>query len=73
MTIVCALVGEGLGVALVDSVSASDHRHLSIVSRTFRPRVMLSTWFAEPREHPRSQLTSSFLLHLERKRSKPAL
>ena len=41
---VCALVGEGLGVALVDAVSASDHRHLAVVvSRPFRPRVAMST------------------------------
>jgi len=61
----CNLVAEGLGVAVIDPVTAADHRSHGIVTRPFEPRIPFDVAILYPANQPRSQLVQSFARDLE--------
>lgn len=61
----CGFVAEGLGVAIIDCVSASDNRHRDLVVRRFRPLVKVEIHLLEPLNRPRSRLVDLFVKHLK--------
>ena len=56
----CNFVHEGLGVALVDAISADHYRDHDIAIRPFEPAINFDMAILFPANHPRSQLTSEF-------------
>jgi DNA-binding transcriptional LysR family regulator len=61
----CALVGAGVGWALVDPLSARRFEHLGIVVRPFRPAVNYEICVFHHRDREPSRLASSFIELLE--------
>ncbi|UUP19673.1 HTH-type transcriptional activator CmpR (plasmid) [Nitratireductor thuwali] len=61
----CAFVKDGMGVSIVDPVTAMDrHQSLDIVVRPFRPRIPFTTYAALPKHGSRPVLVNDFLEHL---------
>lgn len=56
----CNLVHEGLGIALVDAMSADHHSDLDIISRPFEPTINFDIALLFPANRPRSKLTAEF-------------
>lgn len=59
------MVERGIGIALVDHISAMEHPPKNIVYRRFRPLIRMDIWLMRPRMRPRSRVTDEFatLLH----------
>jgi len=58
------LVEHGVGVALVDHVTASEYRGDGVCFRPFRPRLSMDVWLLRPRMRPRSRIVDAFLAAL---------
>ena len=56
----CNFVHEGLGIALVDAISADHYRNHDIAIREFEPAIYFDMAILFPANHPRSQLTLEF-------------
>lgn len=61
----CALVEQGLGVALVDAISAVEYRGSGIVFRAFEPAIEMDFSMLLPVQGPASKLQISFLEHMQ--------
>ncbi len=59
------LAEHGVGVAIVDRLTAGEHRGDNLVFRPFRPRATMSVWVLKPKMRPRSQLTDLFIADLK--------
>jgi len=59
------MVERGVGIALVDHISAMEHHRQRIVYRRFEPLIRMDIWLMRPRMRPRSRVTDEFtaLLH----------
>nr|BFE96907.1 hypothetical protein GCM10020185_74430 [Pseudomonas brassicacearum subsp. brassicacearum] len=62
----CAFVEQGLGVALVDAISAVEYRGQGIVFRAFEPAIEMDFSMLLPIQGPVSRLHASFLEHMQR-------
>jgi DNA-binding transcriptional LysR family regulator len=62
----CVLVEQGLGVALVDAISAVEYRGQGIVFRAFEPAIEMDFSMLLPIQGPVSRLQASFLEHMRR-------
>ncbi|MCR4524542.1 MAG: LysR family transcriptional regulator [Bosea sp. (in: a-proteobacteria)] len=60
-TITCALVAQGLGVAIVNPLAAQDYRHLGVVMRPFRPSIKHEARLIYPKGRPENRLVASFI------------
>ena len=56
----CNFVHEGVGIALVDAISADHYRDHNIAIRPFEPAIYFDMAILFPANHPRSQLTTEF-------------
>ncbi|WP_321143296.1 type 2 periplasmic-binding domain-containing protein [Pseudomonas extremaustralis] len=61
----CAFVEQGLGVALVDAISAVEYRGNAIVFRAFEPAIEMDFSMLLPIQGPASKLQISFLQHMQ--------
>lgn len=57
----CAFVAHGVGVAIVDAITASEHDDRGVVVRPFEPRVTFDIGLVYPPERPVGPLLKSFL------------
>jgi len=55
------LVEKGVGITLVDHVSASHHQRRNIVFRRFAPVIRKNVWLLRPKMRPRSRLADEFV------------
>jgi DNA-binding transcriptional LysR family regulator len=62
----CAFVEQGLGVALVDAISAVEYRGSGIVFRAFEPAIEMDFSMLLPVQGPASKLQHRFLDHMQR-------
>jgi len=60
-SITCALVAQGLGIAIVNPVAAQDYRHLWVVTRPFRPSIRHIGTLIYPKGRSKDRLVSSFV------------
>ncbi len=65
-SVACAMVEEGVALALIDVVTARENLSERIVLRPFRPRVAFDITLLRPAHAPRSQLTDAFVSALKR-------
>ena len=65
------LAEKGVGITLIDHVTATEHRPRNIVYRRFLPGIRRDIWLLRPRMRPRSRLGDEFveLLYAELERS----
>ncbi|WP_265975549.1 LysR substrate-binding domain-containing protein [Brucella intermedia] len=63
--IACALVAQGLGVAVVNPFAALDYRQTEITVRPFLPAIKHSGYLLYPRGKPDNRLISSFVSTLK--------
>jgi len=61
----CVLVEEGLGVTIVNEITAERHRNHGIVIRPFRHAMNYAYAFAFPANQPPSEITRIFATHLK--------
>ncbi len=61
----CALVMEGMGVAVIDRLTAEDNRHRGIVIRPFEPRIAEDLMVLTPTRRPRSLACEQFIATLQ--------
>jgi DNA-binding transcriptional LysR family regulator len=64
----CGLVAEGLGLAIVDPISAHELSGLPIVLRPFEPRLPFETMLIRPGGRPPSNLAAHFISLLKAER-----
>ncbi len=55
------MVENGIGIALVDHISAIEHQAQRIVFRPFQPSIQLKVWIMRPRMRPRSMVVDEFI------------
>jgi DNA-binding transcriptional LysR family regulator len=65
-SVACAMVLEGVGISIVDAVTASEQLAAGIVARPFRPRLTFDVMLIRPVGSPHSQLVDAFLEALRR-------
>lgn len=59
------MVENGIGVALVDHISAREHHSRQILFRPFRPKIELRVWLMRPGMRPRSMVVDEFVALLK--------
>lgn len=62
----CAFVEQGLGVALVDAISAVEYRGDGIIFKAFEPAIEMDFSMLLPVQGPISKLQTCFLEHMHR-------
>ncbi|MFT5503342.1 MAG: DNA-binding transcriptional LysR family regulator [Gammaproteobacteria bacterium] len=60
-SVVLQMVENGIGIGLVDDVSANEHQPRNIVFRPFQPTVRVKVWLMRPRMRPRSMVVDEFV------------
>jgi len=60
------MVENGIGIALVDHISAREHNARRITFRPFQPKIELRVWLMRPRMRPRSMVVDEFVALLNR-------
>ena len=55
------LAEKGVGIALIDHITASEHQPRNIVFRKFLPTIRRDIWLLRPRMRPRSRLGDEFV------------
>lgn len=60
------MVENGIGVALVDHISALEHHPQNIVYRPFHPSIRMKVWLMRPRMRPRSMVVDEFVTLLKK-------
>lgn len=61
----CALVAEGLGVSIVDLMTARDYERHGVLVRLFRPRIAFPVRLLRPLHRAHSVVADSFIEHLK--------
>ena len=59
--ITCALVAQGLGIAIVNPIAAQDYLHMGVVTRPFLPSIRHVTTLIYPKGRPKDRLVASFV------------
>ena len=59
------MVENGIGIALVDHISALEHQPQRIVYRPFHPSIRMKVWLMRPRMRPRSMVVDEFVALLK--------
>lgn len=59
------MVESGIGIALVDHISAREHQPRRILFRPFQPGIQLRVWLMRPRMRPRSMVVDKFVTLLK--------
>ncbi len=59
--VVLQMVENGIGIALVDHISAREHQPQKIVFRPFHPSIKMKIWLMRPRLRPRSMVVDAFI------------
>ena len=59
------MVENGIGIALVDHLSALEHRSQCVVFRPFHPTICMKVWLMRPRMRPRSRVVDEFVTLLK--------
>lgn len=62
----CVLVEEGLGVTVVNEITAERHRRLGVVIKPFQYQMNYAYAFAFPASRPPSEITRIFATHLKK-------
>ncbi|MBL4667131.1 MAG: LysR family transcriptional regulator [Sneathiella sp.] len=62
----CVLVEEGLGITIVNEITAERHRKLGLEIRPFRHSMNYAYAFAFPVNQPPSEITRIFVTHLKK-------
>lgn len=62
----CALVTEGVGVSLVDPMTAAQYTSSGLVACRFQPRVTFNIQLLRPLHRPRAQVVDNFIEHLKK-------
>ena len=60
-SITCALVAQGLGIAIVNPIAAQDYQHMEVVTRPFRPSIKHVATLIYPKGRSKDRLVSSFV------------
>jgi DNA-binding transcriptional LysR family regulator len=60
-TITCALVAQGMGVAIVNPIAAQDYLRMDVVMRPFRPAIKHSATVIYLKGRPKNLLITSFI------------
>lgn len=60
-SVVLQMVENGIGIGLVDHISAQEHQPRNIVFRPFRPSISVKVWLMRPRMRPRSMVVDEFV------------
>jgi DNA-binding transcriptional LysR family regulator len=60
-SITCALVAQGLGIAIVNPIAAQDYQHMGVVTRPFRPSIRHVATLIYPKGRSKDRLVSSFV------------
>lgn len=60
-SVVLEMIENGIGIGLVDHVSAQEHQPRNIVFRPFRPAIRVKVWLVRPRMRPRSMVVDEFV------------
>jgi len=55
------MVEQGIGISLVDNISAYEHQPQRIVFRPFHPAIRMKVWIMRPRMRPRSMVVDEFV------------
>ena len=55
------MVEQGIGISLVDNISALEHQPQRIVFRPFHPSIRMKVWLMRPRMRPRSMVVDEFV------------
>ena len=63
---VCAMVGAGIGVSIVNPLTALDYADSGVVMRRFSVEVPFTVSLIRPRHRPASALVDAFSQHLQR-------
>lgn len=63
---VCGLVHEGIGVALVDYLSAVDHKHLNFLIKPFSPLISRDLYLLRAANRSRATIADEFVNHLRK-------
>lgn len=58
---ICALVGQGLGIGIVNPIVADDYRHTGIIFRPFKPDIVFPGSALLPTHHQTNVLVDGFL------------
>ncbi|MNL63911.1 DNA-binding transcriptional regulator LysR [compost metagenome] len=61
----CTFVEQGLGVALVDAISAVEYRGNGVVFRAFEPAIEMDFSLLLPVQGPTSKLQTRFFEHMQ--------
>lgn len=59
------MVENGIGIALVDHISAREHNSRRVLFRPFRPKTELRVWLMRPCMRPRSMVVDEFVALLK--------
>jgi DNA-binding transcriptional LysR family regulator len=59
------MVENGIGITVVDHISAREHRAQRILFRPFRPKIESQVWLMRPRMRPRSMVVDEFVALLK--------
>jgi DNA-binding transcriptional LysR family regulator len=60
-SVVLQMIENGIGIGLVDHVSAREHQPKRIVFRPFLPAIRMKVWLMRPRMRPRSMVIDEFV------------
>ena len=52
---------KGVGIALIDHITATEHHPRNVVFRRFKPTIRRDIWLLRPRMRPRSRLGDEFV------------
>ena len=55
------LADQGIGVSVIDHLTASEHLGTNLVFRPFKPQLKMDIWLLKPKMRPRSRLTDLFI------------
>jgi len=55
------LADKGIGVTIIDHLTASEYRGPNLVFRPFRPLLSMNIWLLKPKMRPRSRATDLFV------------
>lgn len=61
----CGLVAEGVGISIVDPMTAAHYANSGIVARRFKPRVTFDFQLLRPLHRPRAQVVDHFIDYLK--------
>ena len=64
-TVALQMVENGIGIALVDHISAREHHARQLLFRPFRSQIQLQVWLMRPRMRPRSVVVDEFVALLK--------